>query len=146
WRSLAIVFVVVAGILMAGGRSRASYLAPAYLALFAAGGVALERGLRGRAAALRWTIGALVFGLGAVLVPFAAPVLTVDRFLASAAALGQAPRTDERHAMGPLPQQYADMYGWPELTDVVARAWASLTPEERAHAAIFGQNYGEAGA
>ena len=34
----------------------------------------------------------------------------------------------------------------PELTDQVANAWASLTPDERAHAAIFGQNYGEAGA
>jgi hypothetical protein len=146
WRTLAIVFVVVALILMAGGRSRASYLSPAYLALFAAGGVALERGLRGRAAALRWTIAALVVGMGAMLAPFAAPVLPVERFIAYAAALGQAPGTEERHAMGPLPQQYADMYGWPELTDVVAHAWATLTPEERGHAAIFGQNYGEAGA
>lgn len=145
WRAPGIAFVVVALILMSGGRSRASYLAPAYFALFAAGGVALER-LRGRAAAFRWAAVALVIAIGGMGVPFTAPILPVDRFIAWSRALDEAPGTEERHAMGPLQQQYADMFGWPGLTDVVARAWASLTPEERAHAAIFGQNYGEAGA
>ncbi len=48
--------------------------------------------------------------------------------------------------MGPLSQQYADMFGWTELVQMVARANASLAPEERAKARVFGQNYGEAGA
>jgi len=48
--------------------------------------------------------------------------------------------------MGPLSQQYADMFGWDEMTALVARAAARLTPEERAHCRVFGQNYGEAGA
>ena len=147
WRAFAIVFVVVALILMSGGRSRASYLAPAYLALFAAGGVALERWLRGgwRAWARAATV-TVVVACGAVIAPFALPLLPVGRFIAYQRRLGMAPRTEERHRMGPLPQHYADMFGWPELVDAVAKAWATLTPDERAHAAIFGQNYGEAGA
>jgi hypothetical protein len=38
------------------------------------------------------------------------------------------------------------MFGWDDLVAQVARAYAMLTPEERAHAVVFGQNYGEAGA
>jgi 4-amino-4-deoxy-L-arabinose transferase-like glycosyltransferase len=147
WRPLGLAFAIVAGILMLGGRSRASYLAPAYLALFAAGGVALERRLTGpRGAWARGAVVVLVVGLGAVSAPLALPLLPVERFIAYSRSLGLAPGTEEHHRMGPLPQQYADMFGWPELVDEVANAWASLTPEERTHAAIFGQNYGEAGA
>jgi hypothetical protein len=38
------------------------------------------------------------------------------------------------------------MFGWNEMVALVAKAYARLTPEERAHARVFGQNYGEAGA
>jgi len=48
--------------------------------------------------------------------------------------------------MGALPQQYADMFGWPEMVALVEKAYLRLTPAERAHCRIFGQNYGEAGA
>jgi hypothetical protein len=37
-------------------------------------------------------------------------------------------------------------HGWTELTGQVAAVYARLTPEERAHAAIFAGNYGEASA
>src|SRR5438093_4275901 len=48
--------------------------------------------------------------------------------------------------MGLLPQQYADMFGWEEMTALVAKAYERLSPEERAKCRVFGQNYGEAGA
>ena len=48
--------------------------------------------------------------------------------------------------MGQLPQQYADMFGWEEMTALVAEAYSRLTPEERQRCRVFGQNYGEAGA
>ena len=73
------------------------------------------------------------------------PLLPVERYLAYARALGLAPSTEEHQRVGPLPQQYADMFGWTELVDTVARAYAPLSPEERAHCGIFAQNYGEAG-
>jgi len=48
--------------------------------------------------------------------------------------------------MGMLPQHYADMFGWPELADSVARVAATLTSDERARAIVVVGNYGEAGA
>ena len=48
--------------------------------------------------------------------------------------------------MGALPQHYADMFGWPELADSVARVSKALTPEEHARAIVIVGNYGEAGA
>ena len=36
--------------------------------------------------------------------------------------------------------------GWPELAQETARIWGTLSDEERAHAAVFCSNYGEAGA
>ena len=45
-----------------------------------------------------------------------------------------------------LPQHYADQFGWEEMTAAVAQVYHSLPPEEQAKAAIFGNNYGEAGA
>jgi hypothetical protein len=48
--------------------------------------------------------------------------------------------------MGPLPQLYADMYGWKEMAGAVAIAYNKLSPEDKQHCAIFGQNYGQAGA
>ena len=83
---------------------------------------------------------------GAPLLPFALPVLPVETFIRYQAALGRQPHTDERQRMGLLPQQYADMFGWEEMVALVAKAYQRLTPEERAHCRVFGQNYGEAGA
>lgn len=48
--------------------------------------------------------------------------------------------------MGKLPQLYADMVGWEELTATVATVYHSLPPAEQAKCAIFGSNYGESGA
>jgi hypothetical protein len=146
-RLVAIVYLAVAALLVAGGRSRASYLAVAYPGLIALGGVALERWTsRTLRVPLRAALVTLLVGLGAVALPFALPLLPVERFVAYQHALGMTPHTNERHRMGPLPQQYADMHGWPEMVALVAKAYARLTPEERKHARVFGQNYGEAGA
>src|SRR5262249_19217367 len=115
--------------------------------LLALGGVAIERATaaRGRRP---WRIvagTAPVAGMLALL-PLALPVLPVHDYLRYQAALGRKPATEERHAMGALPQHYADMFGWPELADSVARVAATLTPDERARAIVVVDNYGEAGA
>ena len=38
------------------------------------------------------------------------------------------------------------MHGWPELVQTVARIYDALPPEQRAQAAIYASNYGEAAA
>ncbi len=126
-------------------RSKPYYMAPAYPILFAAGGVALERWrpwrcLGGRAAV------ALVVALGLLLVPVTLPVLPPDVLPAYLARLGIGVSSGERHELGALPQHFADMFGWEALADDVAKVAATLTPEERATARVYGQNYGEAGA
>jgi hypothetical protein len=43
-----------------------------------------------------------------------------------------------------LPQDYADMIGWEELTAITARAYNSI--EDKKAGIIYGENYGHAGA
>ena len=45
-----------------------------------------------------------------------------------------------------LSQDYADMLGWDEMAEKVAKAYNSLTPEQQKHTQIYADNYGEAGA
>jgi hypothetical protein len=145
-RPLAVMYLAVAAFLMAGGRSRASYLAPAYVSLFAAGAVAFEGWTSSRPRALRAAAVGLMLVAGAALMPFALPVLPVESYIRYAKSLGMAPSTEENLRIGLLPQHYADMFGWEELVDEVEKAYRSLSPEEQARVSIFGQNYGEAGA
>jgi len=145
-RPLGVMYLAVAALLIAGGRSRASYLAPAYVTLFAAGAVAFERATAARARALRPVAVTVTIALGAITLPLALPVLPVDTYIRYAKALGMAPSTEEHHRMGLLPQHYADMFGWEELVSEVEKAYRSLSPEEQKQCSIFAQNYGEAGA
>jgi len=124
---------------------RVYYLAPAYPMLLAGGGVALERWL----ARWPWTkpAYAALLGLsGAVLAPLFLPMLPPETLIRYQKSLGMAPPAIETHDLGPLPQLMADRFGWPEMAAEVARIYHALPPADRAKAAIFGQNYGQAGA
>ena len=59
---------------------------------------------------------------------------------------GGAEVQSERLDTGDLPQHFADRFGWPEFAETVVRVYQALPPEEQAHACIFTDNYGEAGA
>jgi hypothetical protein len=141
-RALGVVWLVAFAI-MAVQHSKPYYLGPAYPPLLAAGAVVVE-GLR-----WRWVRPAAVAVLlagGAALAPFAVPVLPVETFIAYQRALGVTPEPSERSALGPLPQFFADRFGWEEMTAAVVRAYRALTPEDQARVVIVTANYGEAGA
>ena len=142
WRLLAGVYGVTLAILLASGAARAEYITLPCPALFAAGATWWES--RGRLA--RNTLAALALVLAVPIAPLAIPILPVSAFIAYQAALGRKPATEERHRMGALPQQYADMFGWPELADSVARVAATLPEAERRNAIVVVDNYGDAGA
>jgi hypothetical protein len=89
---------------------------------------------------------ALLLAGGLPVVPAYLPLLPVERHIAYSRALGLAPRAQERTAEGPLPQIFADMFGWEDLVRRVANVYHGLTPGERLQCAIFASNYGEAGA
>src|SRR5205823_5075951 len=73
-------------------------------------------------------------------------MLSPERFLVYARAIGFRPQKAEVHHEGPLPQPMGDQFGWPEMAREVAAIYRSLPPGERAATGIFANNYGEAGA
>ena len=78
--------------------------------------------------------------------PLTLPLLPPERYVAYEKAIGFAPPKTEVGHRGPLPQHFGDRFGWPELVAEVARIYHALPAEDRARAAIFANNYGEAGA
>ena len=146
WRALGYAWIAIAAVLVVTG-AKPYYLAPALPLAFAAGGVAWERwtARRGRTP-LRWIIATLLIADAVVTAPLAKPLLPVERFVAYSRALGIAPHSGERHALGRLPQHFADMHGWKELAETVARVRDRLPEADRARVCVAGQNYGEAGA
>jgi 4-amino-4-deoxy-L-arabinose transferase-like glycosyltransferase len=126
---------------------RVYYLFPAFPVLFAGGGVAWEHWLA--SPRLRWLKIAypilMVVG-GAVLAPLAIPLLPPETYIRYTKALGIGQPAIETHQLGPLPQIFADQFGWEEMAATVARVYNGLPPEVRERTAIFGQNYGQAGA
>ena len=142
-----ILYLAVAALIVVAGRSRASYLAPAYPMLIAAGGVAFERAtasIRGRVVRAAYLV--VMLGFAALMLPYALPVLSETAFVRYMDRLGFHPTGEERHRSSALPQQYADMHGWEAMADTMASVCATLSPAERAHTVIYAQNYGEASA
>jgi len=83
---------------------------------------------------------------GVLLAPIAIPVLPAETYIRYTKALHLAPPAIETHRLGPLPQIFADQFGWEEMAAAVGRIYNGLPPEIREKTAIFGQNYGQAGA
>lgn len=144
YRALAIVYLTVAAILVVNRTSRSGYLTAAYPVLFAAGGVLWESIARPRL--VRVAMIAVVTILGLATAPLVVPILPTDTYVRYAAALGVAPSTEEKKALGRLPQHLADRQGWPEFVAQVAAVWNQVPPGDRRSAAILAGNYGEAGA
>ena len=122
------------------------YLAGAYPMLFAAGGVAFERIFGVRFRWLKPAIAILMTASAIILAPVVLPILPPAKLLAYMRAIHfEVPRTETSHTAA-LPQLFADQFGWEEMVQSVARVYTSLSPDEQKQAAIFCQNYGEAGA
>jgi hypothetical protein len=145
YRVLGIIYVAALAILLANPHSKSEYLGPAYMMLFAAGGVAVERwasrGKRGWAAPAIATLSVLS---SLLILPFAVPVLPVETFIKYSAAVGVKPSTAESKRLSELPQFYADMFGWEELAKDVSAVYLALPEAERPSAVVFAGNYGEA--
>lgn len=145
-RALGWAYVAVF-ILFVTQRAKVYYLAPIYPLLFAAGAVTLDRLFVRRG--WRWALPAVTavsIAVGLIGVPAAVPVLPVETFIAYQRALGLEEPQMERGQRGALPQVFADMHGWVELVDTVARVYGQLPPAQRARAVVLVTNYGEAGA
>jgi hypothetical protein len=147
YRALGLAWLVTLGVLILT-HGRFYYLFPANPMLVAAGAVAGERLLpSGR---FRW-IGPAYAGAilltGIVIAPILLPILPPETYIAYSRITGLSqPRIEHRRTSSPLPQLFADRCGWQEMAETVAKVYFSLAPEERSRAAIFGNDYGQAGA
>lgn len=146
FRALGWAWVLTAGIILALD-PRVYYLYPAYPILLAAGSVMWESWLaRSRLNWLKFGYPVIMVLSGALLAPFAIPLLPVKTYIRYSKALNFEQPAIENRKLGPLPQIYADQFGWEEMVATVARVYNGLPTDLRAKTAIFAQNYGQAGA
>lgn len=136
-------FMLVAFIALKG---KNYYVAAAYPMLFAAGGVAFENMTRERGRRSRPIYVGLIVVATCFLAPTVAPILPTGTYVRYQKAIGLEPFRAENQPTGPLPQYFADEFGWKEMVREVARAYNALPPEQRAVTAIFANSYGQAGA
>jgi hypothetical protein len=130
-------------VLLLATDSKIYYLAPAYPAVIAAGGLAIERwvALRDR----RWLKPAAVALLcigGIAFVPVGLPYLPIDgtdRYM-DTVTFGAFDNIYE------LTGDLHGMFGWPERIAAVTEVYESLAPEERERTMLFAAGYGNAGA
>jgi 4-amino-4-deoxy-L-arabinose transferase-like glycosyltransferase len=140
FRFLAVTFVAM-GALIYLTHGKAYYYAGAYPTIFALGAAActmLPRVLVGI-----WAV--LTYANAALALPFVLPILLPERLKIMYSHSPMRPM--ERAGIGaPIPQNLADEFGWRDVARSVENVYATLSPADRAKAAIFGSNYGEAAA
>ncbi|MGC9292436.1 MAG: ArnT family glycosyltransferase [Acidobacteriaceae bacterium] len=124
------------------------YVAPVYPVLFAVGALAWQQ-LFSTSRKTAWLLPAWCVILaitGAIISPMALPILPPYTWVRYTTALHLKSGNTETAETGPLPQFYADRFGWKQMVAQVAQIYNSLSPAERANTAIFCNNYGEASA
>lgn len=140
------IYTVTLIILLINWHSKPEYMAPAYIILFAGGGMFIERLFGERYVIIpKYVIPAILIIMGLLSLPFSMPTLPVRQYVAYAEFMGQKPSTSEHNELSELPQFYADMFGWEELAQTVSRVYTSLPKDEQKNTVAFAQNYGNAG-
>ena len=89
---------------------------------------------------------ALIILSSAALAPLSSPLLSPEAYIRYQKALGLELGKSENQPTGPLPQFFADEFGWEDMTREVAKVYYALPADERARTAIFANSYGQAGA
>jgi heme/copper-type cytochrome/quinol oxidase subunit 4 len=141
---LAVISVIVTLMLLQG---KSYYTQGVFPFLIAAGAVSWEKILKTKLSRLFLLL--LILMLTWPVIPIGVPVYKKERLvkyfnrLSTKYGMGFMCRFED-NSIHSLPQDYADMLGWKELTAVAARAW-DMVPDKRS-AFIYGENYGLAGA
>lgn len=139
---LGVIFIM----LLAHGKHY--YTLGIYPMLLAAGGYVFEQYIRERA----WLYANLAFTLliNLPLLPIGLPLLKYDQMLSYCQKLMKIgidmPMRWEDGLVHPLPQDYADMIGWKELSKIVENTYNQLPSEGKRYCYIYAENYGQAGA
>lgn len=127
-------------------RGKHYYTIGLYSSLFVFGGLFIERCLAGKLGFLKYVLIIFIFIVSVVALPISLPILKPEAFIQFYKSMGR--EKTERWEDGEyhdLPQDYADMIGWEELSRIVGETYQKLTPEQQARCLILANNYGEAG-
>lgn len=136
-------------ILLLIGRGKGYYALGVYPILFAFGAYRLEKITAQRLRILRYAFVLIIGSLGYLFVPIMLPLFEPAKLAAfyekrNLQKTGLLKWEDLKNH--PLPQDFADMLGWEEMTQKVANAYNTLDSNEKKSTIIFCDNYGEAGA
>lgn len=149
YRFIGWAFVVVLT-LLALGHAKGYYTLGIYPILFGFGAVGLERWTEKRLRFRRYVMAGatLVAGYGFIMVglPVMPPRQLAEHYAKSGVARNAGALRWEDLKDHPLPQDFADMLSWKEMTQKVAAAYATLDDREKSQTLLFCDNYGEAGA
>jgi hypothetical protein len=138
-------FIVLLIFLLLQGKTY--YTAGIYPMLIAGGSVAFEKIFTRNYS--RIILIATILFIGYIILPMGKPVYNQERLVtyfdnAQKITGTDAVRRDEDNIYHKLPQDYADMLGWEELTLITNEAWKRIPNKE--NAIIYCENYGQAGA
>ncbi len=142
FRFLAVTFVMM-GVLIVLTNGKAYYMAGAYPTIFALGAVSVMM-------LWRWAIAvwAVLAAANAFLaLPYVLPTMPIAQLKTMMDRNSFKVPPMERAGVGaPVLQVYDDEFGWRDLARIVEAVYNSLPPGDRAKAAIYGSNYGDASA
>ena len=146
WRFLPYVYLFVI-ILLILGKGKAYYALGVYPMLLAAGAVALQQWSLKRIW-VRYTITVFILIFTFLFIPILLPVWKPEklaRFYQSSGAAKSGILKWEDQQEHHLPQDFADMLGWKEVTQKAEIFFNSLPDSTKANTIIYCRNYGQAG-
>jgi hypothetical protein len=142
WRVIGIIYLSIIALLVFGS-GKAYYALSAYPMLLAAGGVVWEN-LSERKKWIRYVLTLIIIGLNWLAMPMLLPIWKPEKLAAFYEKVGEEHKWEDLKTH-PLPQDFADMLGWKELTTKTEKFFNSLPDSAKTNSIIFCGNYGQAG-
>lgn len=148
FRALGFTYLTLVGIMLIFS-GKAYYILGIYPLLFVAGAIVFSE-IQEKFAMLKPAILTLMLLISLPALPYGLPILPLEKMLNYANAsknIGlDMPMIWEDGEVHDLPQDYADMIGWRDLSEIVIKAYQQLKTDKKQHIYIYASNYGQAGA
>ena len=142
YRIFAYIYVLtVFIILLFSGKSY--YTLGLYPILFALGGYAVDKYFK---TSVKYGVLVFMILISFLMLPFSLPIYSHEKMAEISKKTAEFTNTWEDGKIHNIPQDYADMTGWKELSHIVIQQYNSLPKSARDSCKIFAGNYGQAGA
>ena len=136
----AYIFLILILIYLSG---KSYYAYGVYPMLMAAGGVAVSNFIQNKKAVLKYCFLTILVVPQLFLLPKGLPILPKEKlanYFNSIKKIGLEQRWEDGKIY-PLPQDYADMFGWEEMAQKVANKYHSLPEDKKSSCLIWGGSY-----